>query len=630
MNLLQALEKQILVADGAMGTLLYSYGVGVCYEELNIKEPSLIKKIHKAYLQAGAQVIQTNTYGANYEKLTRYGLEDHVQEINRAAIRLAKEAVVEYVQQQQEKKMEKHHQQARPFILGTVGGIRGSGRKETTLEEIKRTFREQLYCLLLGHVDGILLETFYDFEELETVLMIARQETELPIIAQVSLLDVGVVQNGRPVADALEQLVELGANVVGINCRQGPFHMVRSFEEVPLPQGAFLSAYPNASLLDYEDGLYVYKSEPEYFGQKALDLREQGIRLMGGCCGTRPEHIAAMRKAVDGLQPITQKIVKKKESQAIAIGESRHQPEQPLHQLAQEKTTIIVELDTPKKLDLSNFLAGAKALKKAGINALTMADNSLATPRICNLSAGTIVKNQVGLRPLVHITCRDRNLIGLQSHLMGLHTLGIHDVLAVTGDPSKIGDFPGASSVYDLSSYELIRLIKTFNEGLSYSGQPLGMKTSFTVAAAFNPNVRHLDKAVLRLEKKIESGADFFISQPLFSRTRIKEVYEATKHLSAPLFIGIMPLVSSRNAEFLHHEVPGIELTDEIRTRMAEVAHDPAASSRAGLEIAKGLIAEAMQYFQGIYLITPFTRYDLTVELTQYIKQLTTVKEGIV
>jgi methionine synthase / methylenetetrahydrofolate reductase(NADPH) len=282
---------------------------------------------------------------------------------------------------------------------------------------------------------------------------------------------------------------------------------------------------------------------------------------------------------------------------------------------------VIVELDPPKKLGITKFLEGATALKESNIDALTLADNSLATPRISNVSLGMIVKEQLGLRPLIHITCRDRNLIGLQSHLMGLHTLGITDVLAVTGDPSKIGDFPGATSVYDLSSFDLIQLIRQFNEGLSYSGKPLGQKTNFSIAAAFNPNVRHLDKAVERLEKKIRCGAHYFISQPLYSERQIEEVYEATKHLEAPIYIGIMPLTSARNADFLHHEVPGITLSEEIRSRMAACANDPIQSALEGIAIAKSLIDAAFDLFNGIYLITPFLRYEMTVELVSYIHE---------
>ncbi|MDQ0339980.1 homocysteine S-methyltransferase [Caldalkalibacillus uzonensis] len=601
MALLDDLKDGLLIADGAMGTLLYSYGVGHCYEELNISQPEQIQNIHQAYLEAGAQVLQTNTYAANYTKLSRYGLEDAVKSINLHAVRLAKETA-----------------QDRAYVLGTIGGIRGAGKKAITLEEIKRSFREQLYWLLHEKVDGLLLETYYDLEELKTVLQIARQETTLPIIAQVSLHEVGVLQGGLSLSEALNQLEELGADIVGANCRLGPHHMLRSLENIPLPKQAYLSAYPNASLPDYIDGRFIYQSEPDYFAQQARALVEQGVRLIGGCCGTTPAHIKAMAETLKNVKPITEKEVQPKPIEIEAHSVSQGGQEQ-LQHVVRRRKSIIVELDPPKHLNIDCFLEGAQALKEAGIDALTMADNSLASPRISNMAMAALIRQHFDLLPLVHITCRDRNLIGLQSHLLGLHCLGMHHVLAVTGDPTKIGDFPGATSVYDLSSFELIQLIKQMNKGLSFSGKPLKQQTTFSVAAAFNPNVRHLERAVSRLEKKIEAGADYFISQPVYDHEHMHKIREATKHLPVPIYIGIMPLTSSRNAEFLHHEVPGIKLTDEIRQRMASVAHDPHLSQQEGISIAKSLIDTAYNLFNGIYIITPFMRYEMSVELVTYI-----------
>jgi methionine synthase I (cobalamin-dependent)/5,10-methylenetetrahydrofolate reductase len=606
MTLLDDLKEKILIADGAIGTLLYSYGRGHCFEELNISHPEQIQKVHQAYLNAGAQVIQTNTYGANYEKLSRYGLEEQVREINIQAVRLAKEVV-----------------QDKAYVVGTIGGMRGVKKKATPIHEITRQFQEQLDSLLSEQVDGLLLETYYDLEELTAVLKLARKQTQLPIIAQVSLHEIGILQEGISISQAFGVLEDLGADVIGLNCRVGPYHMIRSLEQAPLPQKAFLSAYPNASLPSYVDGEFTYQSDPTYFAESALELREQGVRLIGGCCGTTPEHIKAIAQAVKGLDPVTEKEVKQKETKATKVTVVYPEPkrEKHLHEIVQERTSIIVELDPPKQLNTERFIEGAIALQKAGIDAVTMADNSLASPRVSNLAMGSILRNQHNIRPLCHVTCRDRNLIGLQSHLMGLHTIGVNQVLAITGDPTKVGDFPGATSVYDLSSFELIQLIKQFNEGISFSGKPLGQKTSFSVAGAFNPNVRHLDKAVIRLEKKIASGADYFISQPIYSEQQLIDVYEATKHLTVPIYIGIMPLTSSRNAEFLHNEVPGIKLTDEIRRRMAAHGEDQKNAQLEGIVIAKSLLDTALQYFNGIYLITPFMRYEMTVELTNYIHE---------
>lgn len=611
MSFLEALKSRILIGDGAMGTLLYANGIDNCYEELNVSNPEQVLRVHESYKRVGADVIQTNTYGANAIKLARYGLGDSVREINRLGVRLAKQGAGKD-----------------GFVVGTIGGIRGINKSIATMDEILSGFSEQLDHLLSEAVDGVLLETYYDLEELKEVLIYARRQTEKPIIAQVSLHEVGKLQDGTGLAEALHQLEELGANVVGLNCRLGPFHMIQALKQVPLPKHAFLSAYPNASFPDYEDGRIVFKKEAAYFEEVAMGFRNEGVRLLGGCCGTTPEHIEAMADTLRGVAPLTEKHVKTEQVPQVERIQIKSFEHPSLHETVKQRRSVIVELDPPKQLNVTKFLEGARALKKAGIDALTMADNSLASPRVSNMAMAAMVKEQFNLRPLVHITCRDRNLIGLESHLMGLHALGINQVLAVTGDPAKIGDFPGASSVFDVSSFELIELMKKMNKGISYSGKSLGEATQFSIAAAFNPNVNHLDRAVQRMEKKIAAGADYFISQPLYSEEQILRVYEATKHIEAPIYIGIMPLTSSRNAEFLHNEVPGIKLSTEIRNQMAAVAHDPALSRAEGLTISKSLIDAAFDLFNGIYLITPFMRYDLTVELTNYIHIQESTKAG--
>ena len=601
MDFRKELKERILIGDGAMGTLLYSRGIDRCYEELNCTEPDQIEAIHRAYLDAGADILQSNTYGANFFKLKRYGLEDEVSQINRQGIAIAKKVA-----------------KGNAFVFGTIGATRNIRKSDLSIEEIKRGFREQLYSLLIENPDGLLFETYYDIEELETVLQIARHETNIPIITNVTLHELGNLQNGVKLNEAFRRLEQLGADVVGLNCRLGPHHMIRAFESVQLPEHAALSAYPNASLPDYVDGRLVYEADPEYFGSSAIELREQGVSIIGGCCGTTPPHIKAMKATVGHLAPILEKKMKHDQIERIEVRE--YDDTQALYKKAQVERTILVELDPPKKLGIEGFMQGASALKQAGVDTITLADNSLASPRISNAALGTILKSQLDLNPLIHITCRDRNLIGLQSHLMGLQTIGLDEILVVTGDPSKIGDFPGATSVYDLSSFDLISLVRQFNEGLSYSGQSLGQKTNFKIAAAFNPNVKYLDRAVTRMEKKIECGAHSFLTQPVYSPSQIEDVYEATKHLDTPIFMGIMPLTSTKNAEFIHNEVPGIKLPENVRRAMAAAGNDPVQAQREGVAIARELVDVAMDKFKGIYLITPFLRYEMTAELTRYIR----------
>ncbi|RYM06732.1 bifunctional homocysteine S-methyltransferase/methylenetetrahydrofolate reductase [Sporolactobacillus sp. THM7-7] len=600
--LLEELKKRILIGDGAMGTLLYSYGIDRCFEELNVSHAEEILHVHKAYINAGSDVIQTNTYGANAIKLARYGLEEEVRHFNEAAVRIARQAA-----------------QPSTYVFGTVGGIRGFGKQSAELDEIRRGFEEQVSCLLENGVDGLLLETYYDVDELRSVLKLARSATDLPIIAHVSMQEPGVLLNGMTLADVLSELEELGADIVGTNCRLGPFHMIQALEGIPLPKHAFLSAYPNGSLPDYRDGKLYYKTEPEYFKKYAVDFRNEGVRLLGGCCGTTPVQIQAFKQGIAELAPLEKKTVTE-HTETIVIEREDSHSETPLFEKAINGRSVFVEFDTPRHLKTSSFFKGVKAIQEAGADAVTMADNSLASPRISNTAIGRLIKEKFSIPPLVHLTCRDRNLIGLQSHLMGLDVLGLHDLLIVTGDPTKIGDFPGATSVYDLSSMQLIELVKKFNRGISYSGKTLKKATHFRVAAAFNPNVRNLDRAVQRLKRKEDSGADYFISQPVFDKERILEISEATHSVSAPIYLGIMPLISSRNAEFLHNEVPGIRIPDDVRVRMAQ-AKSKEKARRTGVAIAKEMIDIAMEHFRGIYLITPMGHYNMTVELVQYVKE---------
>ncbi|MFB1052158.1 bifunctional homocysteine S-methyltransferase/methylenetetrahydrofolate reductase [Paraliobacillus sp. JSM ZJ581] len=604
MDLLTSLKERILIADGAMGTILYSHGVDRSFEALNLTHPTQVQQIHEAYIAAGADVIQTNTYGANYIKLARYGLEEQVKKINQTAVQIAKKA-----------------SNKRSYVLGSIGGIHGTKTIVKSTEEIKRSFREQLYCLLLEGVDGLILETYYNFDELVTVLEIAREETDLPIITNVSMHETGVLENGLPLSKALKQLESLGSDVVGVNCRFGPSQMIRSLESVPLLDKAFLATYPNASLPAYRDGVLYYKNEPNYFESCALDLRNQGARLVGGCCGTTPEHIRSLAIGMKNLKPIKEKAIVQEEIKVIS---QRKKGNESLAEKAKKRKTIIVELDAPKHLDLTEYIQGAKALKEAGADAITLADNSLASPRISNIAMATLLQKH-GIRPLVHLTCRDRNLIGLQSHLMGLHTLGITEILAITGDPTKIGDFPGATSVFDVNSFKLIELIKKSNNGISFSGNTLREKTAFHVAAAFNPNVKIVEKAVKRLERKVLSGADYILTQPIYSPEAIFELKQATAHIEVPIFIGVMPLTSTKNAEFLHNEVPGIRLTDEVRERMRATVGSKAASTEESISISKELIDTALEHFNGIYLITPFMRYDICVKLVEYIQEKTSL-----
>jgi len=612
-DLREHLKHHLLIGDGAMATQLYQLGVpvGVSFEELCLSNPDLVHRVHEAYFQAGARLLETNTFAANRDNLSRYGLEHKVTRINRAAVAIAREAA-----------------RGEAFVVGSVGSIVAGRVRSKTMEDFRDQFEEQAIALLHAGVDGILLETFLDLEELLLALEVIRPLTALPIISQLATLEVGRTRDGYSLTEAFAQLIQAGADVVGVNCRLGPAEILRSFETVHVPEHALLSAFPNAGRLGLNDGEYAYKSAPEYFGESALRLREQGVRLLGGCCGTTPEHVRAMAEALRDLAPLPRvnpaPAVADKPAISLTSIKQRHKPS--IVERVKHTTTIIVEFDPPKDLDTEEFLTGCCELHQAGADAITLADNSLANVRMSNMALGAIMKNTYGIDPLVHIACRDRNLIGQQSHLMGLHALGIDQILVVTGDPSRFGDLPGASSVFDVTSFDLIRMVKQLNEGISFSGRPLKQKAQFIVGAAFNPHVRQIEAAVQRLEKKVEAGADFIMTQPIYDTDTIQLIHEVTRHIGIPVFIGIMPLTSSRNAEFLHNEVPGIKLSEEALMRMRRVQGE--AARREGIQMAKELIEAAIPYFNGIYLITPFHYYPMSVELIQYVRQQTGLQQA--
>ena len=609
-RLLNHLKNNVLVADGAMGTILYSEGLDTCPEAYNLTHPNKVERIHRSYIEAGADVIQTNTYGANFEKLKVFGLEHKVKEIHKAAVQIAKRVA-----------------NKETFILGTVGGFRGIKQEDLSLSTIQYHTDNQIDTLIEEGVDGLLFETYYDLDELTSVITATRQNYDIPIIAQLTASNTNYLVDGTEINEALKQLVECGANVVGLNCHHGPHHMQRSFSHIELPEDAYLSCYPNASLLDIENSEFKYSDNAKYFGDVAQELINEGVRLIGGCCGTTPEHISYIKESVKDLKPVkTKKVIP---IHRTINTNAKRTLKQNLTSKVKQRPTVIVELDTPKHLDTELFFENIGKLDEANIDAVTLADNSLATVRVSNIAAASLIKQRYDIEPLVHITCRDRNLIGLQSHLLGLSLIGVSEILAITGDPSKVGHLPGATNVYDVNSKGLTELALRFNQGINVDGDALKKHTNFNIAGAFDPNVRKLDGAVKRLEKKVAAGMSYFITQPVYSKEKIKEVYEATKHLDTPLFIGIMPIASYNNALFLHNEVPGIKMSEDVLNQFKAVKDDKEKTKELSLRLSKELIDTVHEYFNGLYLITPFQRIDYSLELAAYSKAITQNKEAI-
>jgi len=638
-NLLEALRSHILIGDGAMTTLLHQSGVPLrsCSEEQNLLQPERVAEIHRAYVRAGANVIQTNTFAAHRPGLARYGVAHHIVDINRRAVELAKLAAGD-----------------KAWVLGTIGSIAGARPYAGTLDadvQAERTmaYAEQAEILVNAQPDGLLLETFPDVDDILLAIAAVRSITPtLPIFAHLSPDEVGVTRDGVPLAAAFASMVAAGADVVGLNCRLGPYGILRSYEGIDFRPEGLYGAMPNAGMLHLVEGDYSYTGNAQYFADTAVAMARLGVRFLGGCCGTTPEYIhrlAAQLRTDDGRgaetpnatpaarPPAASGLRSAAPLVARAVLDARPRPPLPespraggtsgqgmlsLVDAVKNGTTVITELDPPKSLDWRKYLLGAQALQDAGCDFITLADNSMGSIRISNMALATQLE-QMGIRTLVHVTCRDRNLIGQQSHLMGLHMLGIHHVLLITGDPSKYGDLPGATSVYDVSSIELTRMVKRMNEGIGFSGQALQPPAAFAIGTSFNPHVRHFDKALARLQRKIEAGADYVMTQPIYDERILEQMANATRDLGVPVFSGVMPLVSARNAIFLHNELPGIDIPKAILDAMQ--AADAAEASALGLAFARDMIDKTRAYFNGIYLITPFLRYELTVELTRYAKQ---------
>lgn len=604
MNFLDRLHNEVLVGDGAIGTMFFAKGVSLeaNVEHLNLVRPALVSELHREYLAAGSRVIETNTFGANYTKLAAIGLEKREREINLRGAQLAREAAAG----------------SGAFVAGSVGPLvrlRGEER-ELPAAEMTEIFRRQVAALADGGVELLLLETFTDLEQLTCAVAAARQ-TGLPVVANMAFLENGRIAGGFSVERVALELAAAGADVVGANCGAGPLEILgtigRMAQVVSLP----LAVYPNSGFPEYHNGRYVYRTTPDYFAERAVEMVAAGASLVGGCCGTTPEHIRQLAIRLAGVRPVSRRVT----VPALPAEEPRPATGDRIGFLSRwgEEPVVTVELDPPRGFDCAKVLAGSRALKAAGADAINLAENPLARIRMGNIALGRLIQQEVGIEVIVHITCRDRNLLGLQSDLLGASLLGIRHILAVTGDPARIGEQAGATSVYDLNSFTLIKLLADLNAGVNALGNPLGGGAGFSIGCAFNPNGQRLEVQVARLEKKVANGARFVQTQPLYDLDRLDEMLARTAHLGVPILPGILPLVSERNCEFLHNEVPGIVIPEPIRRRMR--GKEKEAGIREGLAIAREFIAAARDRVGGFYLVPPFGKYEIAVELVRFIKQ---------
>lgn len=585
-----------------MGTLLIERGIPLthCFEELNISRADLIAGIHGDYIEAGARIIETNSFGANAVRLARHGLEDRVNEINWTAAQIARQAA----------------QGRDVYVAGSVGPL-GISAVEARAQGIDReaVFREQIGALLDGGVHVMLFETFTDAEELSLALYVKQSLHHCPAICLLACPESGRLASGEALGAALQRLADEGAEVVGVNCVSGPEGARRLLHGIP--PDLSVAAYPNAGRAMFHEGRYTFDTMPDYFGQTARDLIMEGARIIGGCCGTTPEHIRALSKVLATAHPSKRISVSLPEPPPPA--EAAHPEPSILDRIAEGKRVILTEFDPPKNLSLDHYMTGARALTEAGSDVLTLADNSLAILRVSNLALGIRLKDE-GILTLLHMSCRDRNLLGLQSDLMGMAAFGMRHVLPLTGDPAKVGDHPGATSVYDVNSISLIEIIRRMNEGFSQAGHALKRAPGFVIGCTFNPNAKNLDAQISRLRRKIEAGAQYIMTQPVFDTDLVTKTAEATKDLGIPVFVGVWPLLNSRQAIFLHNEVPGITVPPDALSRMN--GKEGAEGLAAGLDIAREITRAILDQFPGVYLMTPFQRYDTTVELCDYARRI--------
>ena len=606
MKILERLNTEILTGDGAVGTMLYAKGVSLesNFEHLNLVRPGLVLELAREYAAAGAQVVETNTFGANRTKLAAIGLGHKVAEINAAGVRIARQAAPP---------------DSGVLVAGSVGPLmlaKGDER-ELSGEEMEAVFREQCQALAGEGIDFFLLETFASLPQLLAAVRAAR-ETGLPTCACMAFLEGGRSGDGTPVEAFCHAMEQAGADMVGANCGAGPLELVKVVRRLAALTSKPIAAYANSGFPEYHDGRYIYRTTPDYFAVMAREMADAGANLIGGCCGTTPEHIAAIALGLAGARP-------QPRLQAAVVSTS-----EPVEREVPGRTSfldnwgrrkvITVELDPPKGLDCGKVFAGSRRLKEAGADAINLAENPLARPRMGNIALGSMIQREIGIEVIIHVTGRDRNLIGMQSDLMGASLLGLRSILAVTGDPATMGDHAGAKSVFDLHSFTLIKLLSDLNSGVNAIGNPIGSGTGFTVGAAFNPNSRNTALQAQRLRKKIANGAVFAQCQPIYDPALFFETLELTSDCGIPILPGVMPLVSGRNAEYLHNEVPGISVPDTIRKRMNGLEKE--AGVREGLAIAKEFIQATFEAAGGFYLIPPFGKYELALELIDYIHSL--------
>jgi homocysteine S-methyltransferase len=605
---LERLQEGVVVCDGAMGTMLYARGVFVnrCFDELNLSNPALVRSVHEEYLEAGADIIETNTFGAHRFKLGPHGFEQQVRKINREGARVAREAA-----------------QGRGLVAGSVGPL-GKPLEplgNITFDEAVAAYQEQAEGLAEGGVDVFAVETIPALDQARAAVTAIRAVSALPITVSMTFTEEGTTFYGDKPEDVVRTLEDWDVTVVGANCSQGPQPMLETVQRMAaVARRLKLSAMPNAGAPAMVDGRYVYLCTPEYMASYARRFIAAGVTVVGGCCGTTPAHIRNLVRSVRMVQPARQVVTIVPEVAAKqTLPPIAREDKSPLARNLGKRFVVSVELDPPKGADAGRIIDRAQYCKENEIDAINVADGPRASARMSAQSLCVLMQTKVGVDTILHYTCRDRNLLGIQSDLLGAYALGLRNILAITGDPPKLGDYPDATAVYDVDSIGLIRIMDHLNHGRDLAGNAIGPPLGIHIGCGADPSKPDLEKEVRRLEEKIRAGAEYVMTQPVYDPKTVETFLEMIRHLHVPVLIGILPLYSHKNAEFLHNEVPGMTIPEDIRERMRQAGSGEGAQAE-GVRIAQEALLAVRDLVQGAYVMPPFNKVDLAVRVIEVLR----------
>ena len=607
--LLERLAEGVVVGDGAMGTMLYARGVFVnrSFDELNLSNPGLVRSIHAEYVEAGTELLETNTFGAQRFKLAAHGLDGQVMKINREAAKLAREAAG-----------------GRAYVAGALGPL---GKALAPLGTIAyadavAAYREQAEGLVEGGVDAFILETMPSIDNARAALEGARAVADLPAIVLLTFSEEGSALHGEPPEIVVERLEALGVPVIGANCSQGPAPMLETMKRMAAAaKTARLAAMPNAGAPALVEGRYVYLCTPEYMASHARRMISAGVSLVGGCCGTTPAHIKNLVRSVRMLQPTREAVVLDRPARSPQAPTPVERAEKsPLgRKLARGQFVVSVELDPPRGADPGAIIDRAQYCKENDVDAINVADGPRASARMSAQSLCVLLQNKIEIDTILHYTCRDRNLLGIQSDLLGAYAMGLRNILAITGDPPKLGDYPDATAVYDVDSIGLIRIMDHLNHGCDLAGNLIGPALGLHIGCGADPSKPDMDKELRRLEEKVKAGAEYIMTQPIYDPAHLEKFLAAVKPLNTPILVGLLPLYSHRNAEFLHNEVPGMRIPDDIRERMRQAGSGEEAKLE-GVKIAQEALLVAREQAHGAYIMPPFNKVELAVRVIEVLR----------